>query len=153
MRIFTFLFIGVAVLGTSIAPISAQEVPAFAPVEAMDTTLEDQKWVARPILIFAERPEDPQLLRQLDMLKSDWPALFERDVVVILDTDPKSESDARSTIRPHGFMMVLMAKDGTIAQRKPRPWSARELIRAIDKMPLRLEEEKERRPLNPRPIQ
>lgn len=153
MRIFTFIFIGVALLGASTLSAQAQEVAPFAPIEAQDTTLEDQKWVARPIIIFAARPEDPQLLRQLDMLEAEWPALAERDVVVIIDTDPKSESDARQTIRPHGFMMVLMAKDGTIAQRKPRPWSARELIRAIDKMPLRLEEEKERRALNPRPIQ
>lgn len=153
MRFFTFIFIVVAMFGTTAVTVVAQDVAPFAPIDAQETTLEEQKWVSRPILIFANRPEDPQMIRQLEMIRSEWPALEKRDVVVIVDSDPKGDSDARRTIRPHGFMMVLMAKDGTIAQRKPRPWNARELIRAIDKMPLRLEEEKERRALNPRPIQ
>lgn len=153
MKFLTFIFTTLAVAGSLNSTAYAQDKAVFEPLTALETTLEEQKWVARPILIFADRAEDPQMLRQLQMLEEDWDALALRDVVVIVDTDPKSESDARQSIRPHGFMMVLMAKDGTIAQRKPRPWSARELIRAIDKMPLRLEEEKERRALNPRPIQ
>lgn len=150
MRFFTLVFIAVA--GFSNAGM-AQETRPFDPIDAQETTLEEHKWISRLILLFAARPEDPQILRQLEMLEAEWPALDARDVEIIVDTDPDSLSDARSVIRPHGFMMVLMAKDGTIAQRKPRPWSARELIRAIDKMPLRLEEEKERRALNPRTVQ
>lgn len=150
MKFLALFFIAIA--GVS-QPALAQETRPFAPIDARDTTLEEHEWVSRPVLLFAVRPNDPQILRQLEMLQEEWPALDARDVVIIVDTDPSSNSDARQAIRPHGFMMVLMAKDGTIAQRKPRPWSARELIRAIDKMPLRLEEEKERRTLNPRTVQ
>jgi len=42
-------------------------------------------------------------------------------------------------------MLVLMDKDGQIAQRKPFPWTVREISRAIDKMPLRQEELRTRR--------
>lgn len=150
MKFLTLVFIAIAGLSSSAL---AQEMRPFAPIDAKDTTLEDLKWIARPVLLFAVRPDDPQMLRQLEMLEEEWPALAARDVVIVVDADPSGDSDARRAIRPHGFMMVLMAKDGTIAQRKPRPWSARELIRAIDKMPLRLEEEKERRTLNPRTVQ
>lgn len=150
MKFLTLLFIGIAGL---ISPISAQETRPFSPIDAAETTLEEQRWISRPVLLFAVRPEDPQIIRQLEMLEADWPALAARDVEIIVDTNPAGDSDARQTIRPHGFMMVLLAKDGTVARRKPRPWSARELIRAIDKMPLRIEEEKERRILNPRTVQ
>lgn len=149
MRLLTLVFIGIV----AASPMAAQPQLSFDPISAQETTLEEQKWVTRPIVLFAGHPEDPQILRQLEMLEAEWPALAARDVVVIVDTDPRAGSDARDQIRPHGFMMVLLAKDGTVAQRKPRPWSARELIRAIDKMPLRIEEERERRALNPRPIQ
>jgi len=33
-----------------------------------------------------------------------------------------------------------MDKDGSVALRKPSPWSVREISRAIDKMPSRREE-------------
>ncbi|MEY8096091.1 DUF4174 domain-containing protein [Falsihalocynthiibacter sp. S25ZX9] len=150
MKILTLVFLAVA--GVSFSAL-AEETRPFDPIDAQDTTLEDLKWVSRPILLFAARPDDLQIERQLELLQEQWPALVARDVVVVVDTDPKGESDVRNAIRPHGFMMVLMDKDGTIAQRKPHPWSARELIRAIDKMPLRLEEEKERRIVNPRAVQ
>lgn len=150
MRFLSLFFIGVLATA-SVA--HSQEAPEFAPVAAADVSLDDLLWLNRPVLLFAQRPDDPLLVRQLAALAEEWPALKERDVTVIVDSDPKSESDARTRIRPHGFMMVLLSKDGAIAQRKPRPWSARELIHAIDKMPLRIEEEKERRALNPRPMQ
>ena len=52
------------------------------------------------------------------------------------------ESDAYSvtTLRPRGFGLVVMGKDGRVAQRKPTPWSVREISRAIDKLPLRQQE-------------
>ncbi|WP_380053370.1 DUF4174 domain-containing protein [Falsihalocynthiibacter sp. SS001] len=150
MRFLILIFIGI--FGASSATM-AQDAPPFVPIPAQDVTLDEFTWNARPVLLFAGHPQDPQILRQLELLAEQWPALAERDVVVIVDTDPNSESDARLQIRPHGFMMVLLSKDGKVAQRKPHPWSARELIRAIDKMPLRIQEEKERRFLNPRPIE
>ncbi|MDE0590197.1 DUF4174 domain-containing protein [Halocynthiibacter sp. C4] len=147
MRFFTLVFIGL--LGVSTA-LKAQELGSeFAPVAGADTTLAEHKWVARPLVVMAESPNDPNFKRQVEMIEADWPEFAARDVVLILDTDPAAESDVRQTIRPRGFMMVLIAKDGSIAQRKPSPWTAREILRAIDKMPLRKDEVRERRDISP----
>jgi hypothetical protein len=66
--------------------------------------------------------------------------LTERDVVVLTDTDPDSLSDVRKTLRPRGFALVVVDKDGAVMLRKPDPWDLRELTRAIDKTPLRQQE-------------
>ena len=68
-----------------------------------------------------------------------------RDVVVIFDTDPAGRSDTRLRLRPRGFMLALMGKDGAIKARKPSPWDVRELSRSIDKMPMRQQEMQDRR--------
>ena len=36
--------------------------------------------------------------------------------------------------------MVLLDKDGAVKLRKPLPWQVREIVRAIDKFPLRQQE-------------
>jgi len=71
--------------------------------------------------------------------------LDERDVVVLTDTDPSADSELRERLRPRGFMLVLMGKDGTIYLRKPLPWDVREISRVIDKMPMRQQEMRDRR--------
>lgn len=118
----------------------AAEDPAFAPTEATGVTLSDFRWQKRPIIVFADTPADPAFVEQMRFLEARWPELAERDVVIITDTDPGAKSDARTRLRPRGFMLVLMDKDGTVEQRKPFPWDVRELSRAIDKMPSRREE-------------
>lgn len=119
---------------------SAAEEPGFAPESAADVTLSEFLWQKRPVVVFADTPADPAFAEQMRHLEARWPELAERDVVVITDTDPSAASDARSRLRPRGFMFVLMDKDGTVAQRKPFPWDVREISRAIDKMPIRREE-------------
>jgi protein-L-isoaspartate O-methyltransferase len=71
--------------------------------------------------------------------------LAERDVIIITDTDPSAETELRTRLRPRGYMMALIGKDGRVALRKPSPWSVRELSRSIDKMPLRQQEISDRR--------
>ncbi len=46
-------------------------------------------------------------------------------------------------MRPAGFMLVLVGKDGGIKLRKPSPWDVREITRSIDKMPMRQREIRE----------
>lgn len=109
-------------------------------VEAGDVTLEQFVWTARPLVLFADSPNDPRLAEQLRLL-GQWPAdLLARDVVVITDTDPAAQSAIRRTLRPRGFQLVLIDKDGAVKLRKPAPWSSREIARAIDKMPTRIQE-------------
>lgn len=41
-------------------------------------------------------------------------------------------------------MLAIIDKDGGVKQRKPLPWSVREISRAIDKMPTRQQEIQDR---------
>jgi hypothetical protein len=122
------------------APAVAVEDPGFAPLDAANVTLSDFLWQRRPVVVFADSPADPAFAEQMALLESRWPELAERDVIVITDTDPQAEGEIRQKLRPRGFALVLIGKDGTVALRKPSPWDVRELTRAIDKMPMRREE-------------
>ena len=61
-------------------------------------------------------------------------------MIVIVDTDPAEMTAIRTELRPRGFMLALVAKDGSVIFRKPTPWDVREISRAIDKQPLRKQE-------------
>ena len=115
---------------------AAQSEPAAAEQPA----LEDLLWVARPIVVFADSPADPRFAQQLALLDERMPELEERGVVVLTDTDPAAEGPLRQALRPRGFNIVLIDRDGTVAQRRPVPTTARELINLIDRMPSRRQE-------------
>ena len=112
---------------------------------AGDTDIAEFQWLKRPIVVFADTPADPRFAEQIQLLERDLAALADRDVVVLTDTDPGAMSPVRRQLRPRGFMLVLIAKDGTVHLRKPFPWRVRELTRSIDKMPMRQREIRERR--------
>ncbi|MEM7073846.1 MAG: DUF4174 domain-containing protein [Pseudomonadota bacterium] len=121
-----------------------QDMPDIVfPGEAVD--LADLKWERRPLVVFGDSPNDPRFLEQMDFLTERLDDLAERDVVVLTDTDPDSGSALRTKLRPRGFMIALIGKDGVVFLRKPLPWDVREITRVIDKMPLRQREMQERR--------
>ncbi len=122
----------------------AQELPVV--VDSPGVTLEEFLWVKRPVLVFADSPEDPNFKRQMELILRDRGDLNERDVVVITDTDPAGQGFFRKRFRPRGFGLVLMDKDGITTLRKPLPWDVREISRAIDKFPLARQEQLERYP-------
>ncbi|MEM1372999.1 MAG: DUF4174 domain-containing protein [Pseudomonadota bacterium] len=107
--------------------------------DGAELSLDDFKWQARPIVIFADSPLDPAFQTQLENLAQDFEELEARDVVVIVDTS-EDLTDLRRKFRPRGFQLVLISKEGDVALRKPFPWDVRELSRAIDKMPIRQRE-------------
>lgn len=109
-------------------------------IPASETTLDDWLWLKRPVVVFADNAADPRYVEQMALLTDRLEALDERDVVVITDTDPAARSSVRQKLRPRGFALVVIAKDGTIVTRKPGPWSVREISRSIDKLPLRQQE-------------
>jgi len=113
--------------------------------EARDVVLEDFQWIARPVIVFAESPFDPQFQLQMELLQAEAEELALRDVVLIVDTDADEMSDIRRKLRPRAFMLALVGKDGQIKLRKPAPWDVRELSRSIDKMPMRQQEMSDRR--------
>lgn len=112
---------------------------------AFESNLNEFLWKKRPVVIFADSEADPRFQEQLEELQDQEAALRERDVVVLTDTDPAAKSDLRRQLRPRGFQLVLVGKDGDVKLRKPFPWTVRELSRTIDKMPLRVREIEERR--------
>ena len=105
-----------------------------------DTDLSSYRWTHRPIVVFANSPEEVNYTLQIKMLESELNELLVRDVVVLTDTNPSEVSPLRELLRPRGFGLLLIGKDGQVKLRKPFPWSARELSRAIDKMPMRRQE-------------
>lgn len=148
-----FLISGFAALALITSAASAQEVTVLEKwreehatiFDAADVTMEDLIWEARPLVVFGESPQDPQFQQQMALILEDIDRLEERDVIVITDTDPRNPSDLRLQLRPRGFMLALVGKDGSVALRKPAPYSVREISRSIDKMPLRQQEISDRR--------
>ncbi len=116
--------------------------------DASEINLNDFIWLARPVVLFADTPNDPNFKHQLDLLAQRPEDLAERDVVIITDTDPSAASDIRLKLRPRGFQLVLIDKDGRVALRKPAPWTIREISRSIDKSALRQQEIEDRRIIN-----
>ncbi|MBS1303143.1 DUF4174 domain-containing protein [Loktanella sp. SALINAS62] len=115
------------------------------PLSADSIDVTDFQWIARTVAVFADSPNDPAFIEQMTLLEARSDELAERDVVVIYDTDPDARSPLRLKLRPRGFMLALVGKDGQIVLRKPSPWDVRELSRSIDKMPMRQTEIDDRR--------
>lgn len=123
-------------------PETALEMPL---ITADGVDLSEFLWTKRPVVVFADTPNDPRFAEQMQLLGKDIPALLERDVIVITDTDPKARSAVRQKLRPRGFMLVMIGKDGGVKLRKPFPWDVREISRSIDKMPMRQQEMRDAR--------
>jgi Domain of unknown function (DUF4174) len=127
----------------------ADEVPAaavFAPVPASEVVEADLLFLRRPVVIFADSPNDPAYVRQMELLTRYYDQLAARDVILIIDTDPASPSSLRKKLHPRGFSLVLMDKDWKPMIRKPLPWEGREIVNSIDKMPIARTEALERNP-------
>ncbi|TGD64757.1 DUF4174 domain-containing protein [Tabrizicola sp. WMC-M-20] len=121
-------------------------VVPYGPRDAADVVFDDLMYKQRPVVVFGDGPDDPNFLRQMELLQRDLPALEQRDVALIIDTDPEARGEWRMRLRPRGFSLVLMDKDLRPVIRKPLPWEVREIVAAIDKFPLRRQEMLERNP-------
>lgn len=135
-QVFALIFMAFATAG------AAQS--ALEPVQASDADLDALKWVSRPVVVFADTEADPRFQEQLALLEARADELLARDVVLIVDTDPGAETAIRTKLRPRGFQLTLIGKDGGVKLRKPFPWNVREISRVIDKMPMRQQEIRDR---------
>lgn len=137
----------------------AQSEPADIPTEAgeevaaglrilnaADVDPADFLWEFRIVAVMADSPNDPAFQRQMQAIEALPGDLFTRDVVVIVDSDRSSGSLLRQRLRPRGFMLAIIEKDGEIKQRRPAPRTVREINDMIDSFPLRRQEMLERRP-------
>lgn len=135
-----------ALAGFLLIAAAAQAADTVTPIPAEGAAPESFLWQKRPIVVFADTPDDPNFVRQIELLTQDPAALAERDVVIIIDSDPALRTAFRQKLRPRGFSLVILDKDGEPELRKPMPWNVREISRAIDKFPLRRQEMLEQRP-------
>jgi hypothetical protein len=131
-------------------PVVAQDAQPAGPaglvaMSAAGKSLDEYQWSNRVIVVFADTPRDPAFTRQVELLAERPDALAEREIVVLTDTDPGANSAVRTALRPRGFTLVIVDKDGKVLFRKPSPWDVREIVRAIDKTPLRLQEMRDAR--------
>lgn len=118
----------------------AEPSPELVITEAGEQTLDEFLWQARLLVVFADSAFDPRFVQQMEYIEAREGELVDRDVIVITDTDPSANSPIRQELRPRGFDLVLIGKDGFKYLRKPLPWDVREISRSIDKMPLRQQE-------------
>ena len=133
----------VTVADDTATPLTVLERWQADPTEVFDASeinLSDLAFIARPVVVFADSPNDPRFAEQIELLLSRALDLAARHVIIVTDTDPAAASPLRLMLRPHGFALVLIDTDGRVALRKPEPWDVRELTRVIDKMPSRLRE-------------
>ena len=107
---------------------------------AEEVDLKSLEWVARPVVVFADSPRDPRFIEQMEDFASRQPELEERDVIVLTDTDPNAMGPLRKKLRPRGFNLILIGKDGGIKLRTPHPIEVDALNRHIDRMPMRRRE-------------
>lgn len=126
---------------------AAEELPpGLQFIDASEVSLDAFLWESRLVLVLADAPNNPQFLQQIRYLEERADEMLERDVIVIVDTDPAARSDARQRLRPRGFMLAIIDKDGEVKQRRPAPRTGREIMAVIDRFPLRRQEMLERAP-------
>lgn len=122
------------------AAVPDEPAPELRVVPAAEIEPQALREEARPVVVFADSPQNPSFVQQMQALTASPRALIDRDVVVVTDTDPAANGAWRRLLRPEGFSLVIMDKDGQVKLRKPLPWSVREITRAIDKFPSRRQE-------------
>ena len=130
-------------ISLAVAPVFANETVTSKEAiiqEAAEISLSDFLWIHRPIIVLADSPDDPRFIKQMSLLRADLSELAERNAIILTDTNPSLKSALREQLRPRGFMLVLIGKDGGVKLRKPFPWNVREISRVIDKMPMRRQE-------------
>lgn len=115
-------------------------------LDATGVDPDDFLWEWRILAVMADTPNDPAFLRQMREIEERQGDLFERDVVVLVDSSRNSGSILRQRLRPRGFMLAIIDKDGEVKQRRPAPRDVRELNAVIDRFPLRRQEILERLP-------
>lgn len=122
------------------------EVEGLRIIEAVDVDLDDFLWQWRIVAVMSDTPNDPAFVQQMRDIESRADDLYERDVVVLYDTARNSGSILRQRLRPRGFMLAIIDKDGEVKQRRPAPRDVREINAVIDRFPLRRQEMLDRRP-------
>ena len=107
----------------------------------------------RPVVVFAPEAGDQRLARQREIVEALKPAFIDRQVVLVLvggdrvtvelGPPPAMGAEAlraRYGIAPGEFKVLLVGKDGGVKLASDKPMAAQALFRAIDAMPMRVDE-------------
>ena len=113
-------------------------------------TLQQLRDTTRPLLIFAPKPDDPQLEIQLRTLQQHASEAADRQIVPLaITSEGPSPTDAhlsnadgdaarrRFHVTPGEFTVILIGKDGGEKLRSKKPFNMDKLNRTIDAMPMR----------------
>ena len=117
------------------------------------TTLADQRNQTRPLLIFAEHANDPQMGIQLRILKEHVAEASDRQIVPIalpfrepgptalqLSATDAEAARRRLNVQGSDFVVILLGKDGGTKLRSSKPIPMSKLEETIDAMPMRKDE-------------
>ncbi len=123
------------------------------------TTLQSLRGRARVVLVFAPSLKDPGVSEQLEEMKAHATEAIDRDLLVVvvpelgpngpigaatLAPDEAVAARKRLHIAPGEFVVILIGKDGGEKMRSKKPLSFHRLREAIDAMPMRRQEMKEK---------
>jgi len=110
--------------------------------QAASAGLESYRWKARPLVVFAPSPTTPAYLQQMEKLEAARAAVKERDMVVLTVTTANDPLRERLGVPLDQFQVVLVGKDGHIAQRWSEATKPTLIFALIDRMPMRRDEMK-----------
>ncbi len=127
--------------------------PPSSAQQAGLTTLAALHDQARPLLIFALKPDDAQMGIQLRILNEHAAQAHDRQIVPVAlpyqspapsalqlsDTDAEA-ARRRFHVAPSDFVVILLGKDGGAKLRSSKPISMEKLVDTIDAMPMRKDE-------------
>ena len=114
------------------------------------TTLAAQRDQARPLLIFAERANDPQMAIQIRILNEHAAEASDRQIVPValpfrapgptalqLSGDDAEAARRKFHVSVSDFVVILLGKDGGAKLRSSKPIPMSTLVETIDAMPMR----------------
>jgi hypothetical protein len=140
----------VAKMKTLSLPLLTAAAIAFSPAEGRAGSgvfqdepadgLERYRWSHRPVLLFAPSEQAPAYVEQRAALGEAVDELVERDIVVLIDTDPSGQGPLRTSFGAKGFEVLLIGKDGGVKLRQQAPVGTDVLFAVIDAMPMRRQE-------------
>ncbi|MFS4438128.1 DUF4174 domain-containing protein [Paracoccaceae bacterium GXU_MW_L88] len=110
------------------------------PVPASEVDLAAFRWEARPIVVMADAPDDPAFEEQLAKLSAASDEVAERDILIVIDSDPSVGTALRGRLEARGFGVYLIGKDGGLKFSSETPVEMAEFNRIIDSMPMRAQE-------------
>ena len=118
-------------------------VTAATAAKAADL-LTSLRWKARPVVVFADSPDDPHLAGQLAALRAKARALADYDIKVVAPPAADAALRGKLGVPARGFAVVLVGKDGGVKETWREPVEPARIFSAIDAMPMRQDEVRRR---------